>query len=244
MKITICDDSKNDLMKIERLLRQYQDFRSKEEMQVETFADPVKLRDKVQQKEMADIYILDILMSETTGIDLGSQIRKAAKEKVIVYVTSTEDFALDAFEVHAARYLLKPVERDKFFEAMDYAFSCMEMRKTPVYLVKTKEGLVSVPYTKIEYIESASRIQEVHLTDGELLKSIFMRKSFEEEIKDLSKDKNFMQVHKSFLINMEHIKRLDGNCVIMDSGMSVPVSKKNITNVKREYLLFVSQQYR
>ncbi len=244
MKITICDDSVKDLMRIEDLLFQYQKSHARSGFEVEKYTEPAKLMGKIQQEELADIYILDILMSETTGIDLGSQICKSPGEKVIIYITSTKDFALDAYEVHAARYLLKPVDQAEFFEAMDYALSNLEVKHDPIHLIKTKEGLVSVPYSKIEYVENVSRMLEIHLTDGTQIKSIFIRKSFEEEIGSLTEDKSFMQVHKSFLINMMHVKKLDGNRVVMDSGAMVPVSKKNTANVKKAYLLFVSEQYR
>ena len=183
-------------------------------------------------------------MSDTTGIDLGSQIRKIQGECVIIYITSSYDYALDAYELHAVRYLLKPVDKNKFFEALDYALFCTDMKESPVYLVKTKDGLVPVSHSKIEYIENCSRMLEVHLTDGRLVKSIFMRKAFEEEIGALTEDKAFMQVHKSFLINMSFIRRLESSSVVMESGASIPISRKNAANVKRGYLLFVAEQYR
>ena len=218
MKIAICDDSIRDLAAISKLLEKYKELYAKTEIKVEKFTDPVKLKSKIQEKDLADIYILDIMMSEITGIDLGNQIRKAGREPVIIYITSSDDFALDAYDVHAARYLLKPIDEERFFEALDYALSYTEVRNSPIYLIKTKDGLVSVPHSQIEYIENCSRMLEVHLTNGEQIKSIFIRKSFEEEIGNLANDKSFMQVHKSFLVNMRHVKRLDGSNIIMDRG--------------------------
>ncbi len=53
-----------------------------------------------------------------------------------------------------------------------------------------------------------------------------------------------MQVHKSFLVNLNYIKKLEGNSITMDSGTHIPISKKNTANVKRQYLTFISEQYR
>lgn len=183
-------------------------------------------------------------MSGTTGIDLGNQIKSSGSSSAIIYITSSDDFALDAYSTHAVRYLLKPVEEEHFFEALDYARSFQERNKGPVYLVKTKQGLVSIPCSKIEYVENISRMLNVHLTDGTAITSIFIRKSFDEEIKALLQEGNFMQVHKSFLINLNYVKRLEGNSIIMDSGADIPISKKNTANVKRQYLLFIAEQYR
>ena len=77
-----------------------------------------------------------------------------------------------------------------------------------------------------------------------MVTSIFIRKSFDEEIRDLRKESNFLQVHKSFLINLNYVKKLDGNSITMDNGDEIPVSKKNTANAKRQYLLFISEQYK
>lgn len=183
-------------------------------------------------------------MSGTSGIDIGNQLKSLGSSAAIIYTTSSDDFALDAYGVHAIRYLLKPVQEDKLFEALDYARSFQEAKKGPMYLVKTKSGLTSIPYSKIEYIENSSRMLNIHLTNKEVVTSIFIRKSFDEEISDLCKESNFLQVHKSFLINLNYVKKLDGNSITMDNGDEIPISKKNTANAKRRYLLFISEQYK
>lgn len=112
-----------------------------------------------------------------------------------------------------------------------------------MYPIKTKSGLQSVSCSRIEYVENSSRMLNVHLTDGSVITSIFIRKSFEEELGELLHNSCFLQVHKSFLINLNYVKKLDGSSVIMNSGINIPVSKKNTANVKRQYLLFVAGQY-
>ena len=77
---------------------------------------------------------------------------------IFIYVTSSDDFALEAYGVRAVRYLLKPVREELFIEAMDYAVTDISKeKKETIYTVKTKEGLVSIPYSRIEYIENYSR---------------------------------------------------------------------------------------
>lgn len=146
--------------------------------------------------------------------------------------------------MRAVRYLLKPVSEEQFFEALDYALSLTKLETEKIYPVKTKNGLVAIPYSKIEYIENYSRILNIFQTDGESVKSIFIRKSFDEEIREIAQDKRFMQVHKSFLINMNYVNKLTQNTILMESGKSIPISKKRVVNVRKEYLLFVSEQYR
>ncbi len=244
MRIVICDDSIEDMLKIEKMLIKYMEVSSNTDFVTEKFSDALQLYQKIQEGELADIYILDMIMSEKNGIDIGRQIRKIGKENVIIYITSSNDYALEAFGVHAVRYLLKPVSEDSLFEALSSAISYTRVKKDVIYLVKTRDGLFSIPYSQIEVIENVSRKLEIQLKSGEILKSIFIRKSFEEEICDLVKNENFLLVHKSYLVNLNYIKKLERSEVIMESGKRIPVSKAKTVDVKREYLLFVAEKYR
>lgn len=244
MKIVVCDDSIEDLTEIERLLAKYKEIHPDIRIEVEQFSDAVQLYQKIQEKDLADIYILDMIMSEKTGIDIGTLIRTSNKESIIVYITSSDDFAMEAYSVRAVRYLLKPVSEEQFFEALTYAMSLTKLEKEITYPVKTKNGLIAVPAAKIEYIENYSRQLNIYLTNGENIKSIFIRKSFDEEIRDIAQDRRFIQVHKSFLINMNYVNKLTQSSILMESGKIIPVSKKRSADVRKEYLLYVNERYR
>lgn len=240
MKITICDDSIKDLLHTEKLLLKYKSLHPDKEFELEKFSDPSRLYQKISTGKLTDIYILDMLMPRRTGIDIGNLIRMSGCESVIIYITSSEDYALDAYSVHAVRYLLKPIDENRLFEALDYSFSYAKLRVDSLCLIKTKEGLLQRPYSKIEYVENAGRKLEVHMTDGEILKSLFIRKSFEEETQEIAAQRNFLQIHKSFLVNLDYVKQLTPDSIIMESGKRLPVSRAKAATVKREYLLFVS----
>ena len=244
MRIVICDDNLEDLSSIEDLLQQYMKAHEITGHQIEKYSDPSLLFKKIEGGEQADIYLLDMIMSEKTGIDIGTQLRDKGCESAIIYITSSVDYALDAYHVHAVRYLLKPLEKNDFFEALDYVRTHMKASPDLMYLIKTKDGLVHVPHSRIEYIENVSRMLDVHLTNGEHVMSIFIRSSFDEKIRPLLESNAFLQVHKSFVVNLKYIKKLGTNYVIMDSGTKVPVSKAKTAAVKKAYLLFFSEQYR
>ena len=82
------------------------------------------------------------------------------------------------------------------------------------------------------------------MKSGEVIRSIVIRKSFDQEIEELVRDRNFLLVHKSYLINLNYVKKLDRNDVVMESGRRIPISKARAMDVKREYLLFVAEKYR
>lgn len=247
MKIAICDDSRNDLRAIKGLLAEYTAGNESVRINAEYFTDPAELYGSIQNGERWDIYILDMLMPQKSGVDIGVLLRSANVKSPIIYITSSEDFALEAYGVHAVRYLLKPVEKELFIEALGYAVSCVSVRESPerdeVFLVKTKDGLTAVPYCEIEYIENYSRMLNIHLTNGKSVKSIFIRQSFENEISRVAQKREFFQVHKSFVVNLSRVDRLSPDKLVMESGAFVPVSKTRAAAVKREYLKFVADRY-
>ncbi|MCM1257657.1 MAG: LytTR family DNA-binding domain-containing protein [Roseburia sp.] len=244
MTVVVCDDSIEDLTELERLLTKYRETNPNTKFEIKPFYEAVELYQKIQEKNFADIYILDMIMSEKTGIDIGTLIRKSGKESVIIYITSSDGFAMEAYGVHAVRYLLKPVNEKQFFEALDYACSLTKPEREIMYLIKTKNGPIAVPYSQIEYIEHYSRILHIGLADGEHLKSIFIRKSFYDNIREIAQDRRFIQPHQSFLANMSYVSKLTQDSMIMKSGKNIPVSRKRAAEVKKEYLLFVSAFYR
>lgn len=245
MRVVVCDDSMEDLKKIKGLLTTYEEINKSVRLETEYFTDSAELYQKIQEEIQSDIYILDMMMSEKTGIDIGTLIRSTNESSVIIYITSSDEFAFEAYGVHAERYLLKPVREELFIEALDYAISSISKEKRDaIFTVKTKEGLVAVPYSKIEYIENYSRTLNIRLTDGKNVQSIFIRSSFDEEVRQLMEDNSFIQVHKSFLVNLRYVDKLASGNIIMESGAWIPVSKARIADVKKEYLTFVSKQYR
>ena len=244
MRVVVCDDCIEDLQTIATLLEQYKESSSDAIFSVEKYLDATVLYNKILAGRQADIYILDMIMSDRSGLDIGSLIRKADGDGVIIYISSSDDYAMEAYGVHAARYLLKPVSEENFFEAMNFACSCIRTCKEHLFLIKTKEGTLSVSYSRIEYMENYSRTLNVCLDDGGNIRSIFIRKSFDEEIREIAGDKSFLQVHKSFLINMKHVKKLEQNEIVMESGKRIPISKTRAADVKRTYLQFLSACYR
>lgn len=244
MQLVICDDDVENLMELEAMLLKYSSRFPNASFNMEKFSDASVLLSKIQEEKLADLYILDVVMSRITGIDLGHEIRKKSEKSIIIYITASDGFALDAYDIRAIRYLLKPVEENRFFEAMDYAVSQIGHKKEPLFSVKTKTGLISVPCREIEYVENSSRKLELHLTNGEKITSIYIRNSFDEEIKELLYAGHFLSVHKSFLVNLNYVRKLTNDNITMISGDSIPVSRKSSFQVKKEYLSFISEQYK
>lgn len=239
-KVTVCDDCLSDLLRAERLLQHYKEEHPMLKFEVEKFSDSGKLYRKIVRGDYSDIYILDVMMEQISGIEIGGLLNKQRREAAIIYTTASKEHALEAYEVFAQRYLVKPYTAQAFQEAVDFALTFADSKEVALFSVKTKDGVISVDHTKISYVECVSRTLHIHLTDGRILRSIFIRRSFEYEVENLMENGCFQQVHKSFLVNMAQIEIFTQEKITMSDGMIIPVSQKRAAQVKHNYLRYIA----
>ncbi|MCX4267746.1 MAG: LytTR family DNA-binding domain-containing protein [Lachnospiraceae bacterium] len=241
IQIALCDDDRKVLDALEERIACYAKEKSVN-LYINKFYRAEELETQLEKKKDYPIYFLDILMPDRDGIEIGKVIRKQDDQAVIIYLTSSADYALQAFGVFAQRYLLKPIQQREFEEAMDFAVrQTLQMQK--VLHVNTIEGIRNLFYQEIEYIENVSRTLYIAVVNGEPVISRFLRKSFESDMEELLENENFIQVHKSFIVNLRYIKLYNQSQIVMFSDKVVPVSRSRQTEVKRIYLQYLSKRY-
>lgn len=117
MKIAICDDDRNELLQIQTLLDLYAQERQMEFI-VKEYHSSFELA-SAAANETFQIYLLDVLMPVLNGIDLAREIRLMDKAADILFLTSSPEFAVESYMVKASNYLLKPVQKEILFQALD-----------------------------------------------------------------------------------------------------------------------------
>ena len=240
IEAALCDDEPEILNKLEKQIQRYAAERQLD-IRVEKYQSSRALADRLKEGAVYQFYILDMLMPEIDGIALGKEIRSRDSSAAIIYLTSSADFAFQAFGVFAQRYLLKPIQQKDLEEALEAAIGSF-MKKQETLNVNTPKGIRKILYQEIEYIENISRTLHIHTTDGQEIVSRFLRQSFENEIKELLDCRDFLQIHKSFVVNLRYIKIYGPYAVTMQSGEELPISKSRQVGVKRRYLGYVSEE--
>ena len=119
LQIALCDDEENEQKKTSVLLETYLRTHPSILGQVKTFQSGKDLLSQVEGADGFDIYFLDILMLGLSGIDIGRRLRRRGDGGEIIYLTSSNDFAADSYDVRAFFYLLKPVEEHRLFQVLD-----------------------------------------------------------------------------------------------------------------------------
>ena len=209
-------------------------------------AEGVKTGVKSILRHHPDLILLDIKMKDGTGFDLLEQIENI--DFKIIFITAYDQFAIKAIKFSALDYLLKPIDSVELQEAINKAESITEKevntqlstlasnlqtddQSKKRVILKTFDNIYLVKVRDIVYAESDSGYSSIYLESGE---KVIVSKSLK-HYHELLGDSGFYRVHKSFLINLEHIQRFekaDGGYVILAGDAKVPVASR-----KREELL-------
>ena len=153
MQIALCDDEETCHEKIKELITQYKQINSDRTLSLSSFSSGKELINHVDEYGGFDLYILDCIMPEMNGIELGTALRMRDDTGILLYLTTSPDFALDSYRVDAFDYLLKPVDRDLFFKSLDKAYLSFSKIMQEAVAVKTVDSIRMIPVADIRYAE-------------------------------------------------------------------------------------------
>ncbi|MDL2219235.1 LytTR family DNA-binding domain-containing protein [Ruminococcaceae bacterium OttesenSCG-928-O06] len=235
MRIAICDDDIKMAAALEHIVA-YCFQNDTTRFSCEVFSSAEELLREVEADSFAfHIYLLDIEMGETSGLQAAAVIRKSDPNAEIIFVTSHQEFMPDAFDVWAFQYLVKPLDAEKTRQVLLRCIRRIEEKRS-IFRFDTRKNTVSLYHSQIEYFESQAPEIVIHLTDG-------TDRTFYEKLDALEQSlpiTQFARIHKSFLVNMDHVETVAQGCVWMHSGAALTISRKyhhSFNNLYRDYVL-------
>lgn len=158
-----------------------------------------------------DVLFLDIEMPGLTGVEAAKQIMKTTNEApLFVFTTAYDDYAIDAFEIEAIDYLLKPFDQIRLHQAVerirkrlkgkDDSDSSTTTNKSSKLLIDDGEKMIVLSPDSIYYAVPSQRMLEIH-TDNDVIESKMTLQELEKKLDGLS----FFRTHRSYLVNLNHI---------------------------------------
>lgn len=234
LRIAVCDDNSEDIKTISALLHAY--FQARPDLlgQMTVFAQGEALLTLPCEELNFDLYLLDVLMPGINGIQLGHRLREREKRGEIIYLSTSDDYAVDSYEVRAFFYLRKPVEEKKLFQVLDRAVEKLKQRQDSNMIVSTSQGPRRVPLDHIRYVERVGRIMRYHCTDG-LVDSQTIRASFKETAAPLLADRRFCLCGVSFVLNFQHVTGVSSHTALLDDGNEVTLPRAAVASFKRAW---------
>lgn len=236
LKIAICDDSPDILARLkDDLLLFCKNYAFAEPLEIKSYTSGSALLDAVDAGERFHIILLDVLMPLLNGIETAAEIRRSDKVVKIVFLTSSEHFALESYDVKAFSYILKGASKEKLFAVLLDAIDEITVSAENYTLLKTKTGLVKICFQNIEYIEVIGKTIYIHLTNGQIHQLYGTLTQIESVIDGNPK---FIRPHRSYIVNMDYIQKLRSNEIVMVSNQRIPVSKSSYAEVKERYISY------
>ena len=231
MKIAICEDDTTQQNILTTALDSYR-TPAGEHVQYDVYHNGLDLLASINTHPY-DVLLLDILMPGFTGIETARGIRESNEKIPIIFLTTSQEFAVESYRVHAFDYLMKPVDQNALFETLDRAYAMTESTLEKSILVQTAKAVYVLSLSQIEFVEINNRTLSFHLIDG-TVKSISGRLSDYEDA--LLKHPEFLKIHRSYIINMDFMKALNQKSFITLTGNEVPISRNLLPAIQRRYI--------
>ncbi|WP_046246284.1 LytR/AlgR family response regulator transcription factor [Hymenobacter terrenus] len=199
-----------------------------------SYTNPIEAAEALRTQPI-DLLFLDVEMPLLSGIDL---LRTMQRQPLVVLITSSKDYAVQAFEHAVVDYLVKPVSYARFLQAAQKALEAFQRQPTPgadaieapapdadFTFVKVDSKLVRVGFDEVLYVEALG--DYVHIVTGQSKLIVYSTmKAVEEKFPSL----RFVRVHRSFIVNINRIQVLEDSSVIIE-GKHIPVGQTYLREV-------------
>jgi len=217
MNILICDDIKEDADRLATLIAQ-----SNFEAKTMVFTCPSQALDYFYSNANIDACFLDIVMPKMSGIKLAEKLRESSFANDIVFITTSNDFASQSYQVQAFDYLLKPLTCEKVNHIMGKLKKSQENTDKAGLSVVTQGITRFVLFRDISHIEVISHTVYIKLLDKSIIK---MYAAFSKIEEWLLADSRFAKCHRSYIVNLNEIKAMANNELTMKNGSKIPISR-------------------
>lgn len=237
MKIAVCDDEEFYRDELTKMITVYGNEAGRE-LTMDTWASATGLLDAVKcGNKDYDIIFLDIEMPELSGMEAAEELRRMGKNMALCFVTSFNEYALNAYQIDAIGYVIKPIQYLDLKKMMEKAEMQYWYRKKTGeaqkrYLeVMCERRSVIIDLEKVVYIEKRRNQCVFHLTDGEQICYDTLKNIYKQLDHDI-----FMQIHQGFIANYNHVKEVLNDRVCFGSGMEAPLSRRYYDAVHSRYM--------
>lgn len=235
LRIAICDDMKDQVRLIHQAAMNYFE-KDNQQVTYKLYDNAFAFMDDIEAKTPFDIILLDICMPGLLGTDIAKELRREKGKSEIIFLTSSDEYAIDAFSVDAAHYLLKPFTQDQFDTAMKRAMDRIRLRFSKRIIFKVEGGIRVEEIENILYAESNGHILTVVLKDGKFTTRQTLA-SLQKKLEIISPGQ-FAIPSKGYLVNCKAIRAIKTNGVEVGDRL-IPLSRGTSRKFQEAYFEYI-----
>lgn len=239
VNICLCDDNRVILQKCKDCLKktaEKYDF----DIYIKTFTCGEEIIHYFESfsENHIDIIFMDIIMDQLSGVETSRQLRDKGYAGEIIYLTSSNEFAVDAYDTFPFYYLMKNEYAKKLEEVFLQALRRKKEKFKDEILCKKGTVIKRIQLDDIQFIEVYGRNIIIHKQ-----KDVFEFMANMELIEEKIRDKGFLRTNRSYIVNLKYVKNIVKNKLEMYSGKLIPLSPKYSLEVKKEILMINSDYW-
>lgn len=225
--IAVCDDEATEIEYLSSLVANWASGTGNA-VALKAFPNAESFMFQYEEYKNYDILLLDIEMGKMNGVDLARKIREQNKDIQIVFITGFEKYISDGYDVAALHYLMKPVKPEKLSEVLSRAADNIG-KSTPVLFVDYGGENIRLRLSDIFFVEAAGHSVIINTSDSKITINQPLASFFD------SLGDGFVYAHRSYVVNLEHIKRISKSEILLDNDKTVPVSRRMYEDVNRAF---------
>lgn len=236
LHIAICDDDLEQIDSLKQLISNYHSEHRHFDIRITAFTTGTALLEYIRVNGPFDIYIMDIIMPDINGIDLGHKIRKSDQSGAIIYLTVSSDYAIDSYLVKASAYLVKPICHKSMLATLHELVQNWTRENQNYTTIKTRNGIQRVSLRNIVYGELVGHCIQYHLADGTVLEGMSLRTSFRKAVEYLFESERFVLCATSFFVNLSFVEKIEASGLRLTNGASIPISRTLRTEIINRWM--------
>ena len=237
LKIALCDDDARDRERAAEDLRDYAAAHREHGIELTVYSSAFAMLDAFEKAGCPDIALLDICMPGMLGTELARDILRCSEKTDIVFLTTSPDYAVDAFALHAADYIQKPYTREKLSASLDRVLA---LRRERTWLLLPSEGeLHRVALEDVLYIETGDKRRTFSLASG---RKLTVRLSAAQLQDCLAGRRGMVPCGASYVVNLAHVRCFSGTDLIMDTDERIPVPRRLRAQIRQAYFDFYLEE--
>lgn len=244
--IAYCDDEPSELGKIEKLLRIYEKKYPGSEFAVRDFESVDDLLCLVRERKyIPDLIFMDIYLPDQDneasplGMKAAKELRGMNYEGKIVFLTSSKEHALEAFDVDALQYMVKPASEEKLFALFNSLFKEIGEERKKYILLRIEGKLVRVSLNDIVYCEAQGKTQCLYLTDNA---QCILRMTMTELYEQLSQYQEFVRIGVAFIVNLGYVVSLNAKEICMTNARKIYLPRGTYKVLREQYFSYYCRE--
>ena len=231
MIVVICDDDKAFLDTLKGQIEDWAEkYQPKGSIMIKQFQSSEDLLEMFQNGMSIDCLMIDVrIQGEISGLEVAERIFHQDESIPIVFVSNYAEYAMEGYHVNAIRYLKKPITQEDVNECMRLSLSRIASRKDQTLSLITPSQSIHVPIRSVIYAEAVSHALKI-ITNGK-----YEIRASLELLESRLPDSGFVRCHRSYLINLQYMRKYRSGKVTLVTGDEIPVGRKYLPQFTEKF---------